>query len=206
MSSHPRTSDALSEPVRSSRAPGPRCSVASRSKPRPRRAPVAAAGVGDAVDSLLPEDPRRGGLRREPLEVAAGALRSPRRAREPGRQPVRAPGARWFHRRLERDPHRALRTNSTPAILLYPECNYLSWAGAVDYRKTFKNLKVYFVPGAGHYIQFEQPELLRRVILSFLLDQSDVLPAYDRDDDPRVRSTQSPASKPGTGSGSGQSR
>jgi pimeloyl-ACP methyl ester carboxylesterase len=104
------------------------------------------------------------------------------------------------------DPHRALRTNSTPAILLYPECNYLSWAGAVDYRKTFKNLKVYFVPRAGHYIQFEQPELLRRVILSFLLDQSDVLPAYDRDDDPRVRSTQSPASKPGTGSGSGQSR
>jgi len=27
------------------------------------------------------------------------------------------------------DPHRALRTNSTPAILLYPECNYLSWRG-----------------------------------------------------------------------------
>src|SRR5262249_52380905 len=34
-----------------------------------------------------------------------------------------------------KDPHAALRTNTTPAILLYPECNYLSWSGALDYRR-----------------------------------------------------------------------
>ena len=55
----------------------------------------------------------------------------------------------------EGDPHAALRENHTPAILLYPECNYLSWSGAVDYRKTLPNLKIYYIPRAGHYIQFE---------------------------------------------------
>lgn len=57
----------------------------------------------------------------------------------------------------EGDPHAALRDNHTPVILLYPECNYLAWSGAVDYRKTLPNLKIYYIPKAGHYIQFEQP-------------------------------------------------
>jgi proline iminopeptidase len=85
----------------------------------------------------------------------------------------------------EGDPHAALRENHTPAILLYPECNYLSWSGAVDYRKTLPDLKIYYIPAAGHYIQFEQPEILKRVILAFLLDQPDALPSYTRDADPR---------------------
>jgi pimeloyl-ACP methyl ester carboxylesterase len=85
----------------------------------------------------------------------------------------------------EGDPHAALRGNRTPAILLYPECNYLSWSGAVDYRKTLPNVKIFYIPKAGHYIQFEQPESLRRVILNFLLDQPDVLTPYTSDADPR---------------------
>jgi proline iminopeptidase len=85
------------------------------------------------------------------------------------------------------DPHAALRDNHTPAILLYPECNYLSWKGAIDYRSTFPNLKIYYVPRAGHYIQFEQPELLKNVILAFLLNQPDAIPAYGGDMDPRSK-------------------
>jgi pimeloyl-ACP methyl ester carboxylesterase len=85
----------------------------------------------------------------------------------------------------EGDPHAALRANKTPAILLYPECNYLSWAGAVDYRRTLPHLKVYYIPHAGHYIQFEQPELLDHVIQAFLLDQPDAIPPYTSDADPR---------------------
>lgn len=85
----------------------------------------------------------------------------------------------------EGDPHTALRENRTPAILLYPECNYLSWTGALDYRATLPNLKIYYIPKAGHYIQFEQPELLKRVILAFLLDQPDALSPYASDADPR---------------------
>jgi len=87
--------------------------------------------------------------------------------------------------RAESDPHAALRENRTPAILLYPECNYLSWNGTVDYRRTLPNLKVYYVLRAGHYIQFEQPELLRRIVLTFLLDQPDAIPPYTSDTDPR---------------------
>lgn len=86
----------------------------------------------------------------------------------------------------EGDPHAALRENHTPAMLLYPECNYLSWSGTVDYRKTLPNLKIYYIPRAGHYIQFEQPELLKHVILNFLLDQPDSLSPYTSDADPRA--------------------
>ena len=86
----------------------------------------------------------------------------------------------------ESDPHTALRENHTPAILLYPECNYLSWSGTVDYRKTVPNLKIYYIPKAGHYIQFEQPDVLKRVILAFLLDQPDALSPYTSDADPRA--------------------
>src|SRR5260370_35982971 len=69
------------------------------------------------------------------------------------------------------DPHQKLRGNATPAILLFPECNYLPWIDVDDYRKTFANLKVYYVPRAGHFVQFDQPELMRRIITAFLLDQ-----------------------------------
>lgn len=85
----------------------------------------------------------------------------------------------------EGDPHAALRENRTPAILLYPECNYLSWKGALDYRRTLPGLKIYYIQKAGHYIQFGQPELVKRVILTFLLDQPDALSAYTSDTDPR---------------------
>src|SRR5579859_2025139 len=86
----------------------------------------------------------------------------------------------------EGDPHLALHQNHTPAILLYPECNYLSWQGAVDYRRTLPNLKIFYIPRAGHYIQFEQPKLLKRVILAFLLDQPDAISPYVGDADPRT--------------------
>jgi pimeloyl-ACP methyl ester carboxylesterase len=85
----------------------------------------------------------------------------------------------------EGDSHAALRENHTPAILLYPECNYLSWNGAVDYRRTLPNLKIFYIRRAGHYIQFGQPELLKRVILAFLLDQPDAISPYSSDADPR---------------------
>ena len=74
------------------------------------------------------------------------------------------------------DPHDALRKDSTPAILLYPECNFIPWSGALDYRNTLSNLKIYYIPRAGHYIQLEQPDLMRRIMVAFLLDQPDVVP------------------------------
>jgi pimeloyl-ACP methyl ester carboxylesterase len=85
------------------------------------------------------------------------------------------------------DPHEALRKDPTPAILLYPECNYVLWAGAVDYRHALPNLKIYYIPHAAHYIQLEQPDLTRRIMAAFLLDQPDVIAPVDGDEDPRLR-------------------
>jgi proline iminopeptidase len=84
------------------------------------------------------------------------------------------------------DPHEALRKDPTPAILLYPECNFVAWDGAVDYRKTLPNLKIYYIPHAGHYAQIEQPDLTRRIIAAFLLDQPDAIAPVQSDEDPRL--------------------
>lgn len=96
------------------------------------------------------------------------------------------------------DPHEALRRDHTPAILLYPECNYVPWSGAVDYRKTLPNLKVFYIPHAGHYIQIEQGDLMRRIMLAFLLDQPYVIPPYESDRDPRVSPEKDTAGEKGT--------
>ncbi len=87
------------------------------------------------------------------------------------------------------DPHAALRKDHTPAILLYAQCDFIDWSGALDYRRTMPNLKTYYIPRAGHYIQFEQPELMRRIMAAFLLDQPDVIPPYIGDADPRPPAT-----------------
>jgi pimeloyl-ACP methyl ester carboxylesterase len=87
------------------------------------------------------------------------------------------------------DAHPALRKDQTPAILLYSQCDFIDWSGALDYRKTMPNLKTFYIPHAGHYIQFEQPELMRRIMAAFLLDQPDVIPPYIGDADPRPPAT-----------------
>jgi proline iminopeptidase len=75
------------------------------------------------------------------------------------------------------DPHAALRGNRTPAMILFGECDFLPWSVALDYRRTLSNAKTYYVPRAGHFIQFEEPELMRRMIVAFLLDQPGPIPA-----------------------------
>jgi proline iminopeptidase len=82
------------------------------------------------------------------------------------------------------DPHAALRGHRTPAILLRAECDFLPWGTDMDYRKTIADLKIFYIPKAGHML-FEQPELMLSVIRAFLLDQPDVMAPYTEDVDPR---------------------
>ena len=90
-----------------------------------------------------------------------------------------------FATKPEGDPHAALRGNRTPAMILFGECDYLPWSGALDYRRTFSNARTYYVPRAGHFIQFEKPELMRRMIVAFLLDQPEPVAPYSGELDPR---------------------
>ena len=84
------------------------------------------------------------------------------------------------------DPHSRLRGNRTPAIVLFSECDFVPWASPLDYRRTFENIRVYYIARAGHMIELAQPELMFRVIRAFLLDQPDVIPPYLGDADPRT--------------------
>jgi pimeloyl-ACP methyl ester carboxylesterase len=85
----------------------------------------------------------------------------------------------------EDDPHSALRSNQTPAMLAYSECDFLGWKNILDYRLTFPRLRVYYFSKAGHFIQLSQPDLLAKVIRAFLLDAPEIIPAYASDADPR---------------------
>ena len=86
----------------------------------------------------------------------------------------------------ERDPHSRLRGNLTPAIVLYSECDFLAWTAPLDYRTTFANAKVYYIPRAGHIISLSQPELMARIIRAFLLGEPDPVPPYSGEADPRT--------------------
>ncbi|HKV46624.1 MAG TPA: alpha/beta hydrolase [Candidatus Acidoferrales bacterium] len=83
------------------------------------------------------------------------------------------------------DPHAALRHDTTPAIVTYGECDFLTWSDVLDYADTFPNLKIYYIPRAGHYIYIMQPDLLEKVISAFLLGQPNPVPPVQGDADPR---------------------
>jgi pimeloyl-ACP methyl ester carboxylesterase len=102
----------------------------------------------------------------------------------PGLNPYVMEGLVGQTEAAEGDPHAALQGNKTGAILLVGECNYIPWEVALDYRRTFSNLKIFYFPNAGHYLQFEQPELMAKVIRNFLLDQPDAISPYVGNSDP----------------------
>jgi len=83
------------------------------------------------------------------------------------------------------DPHEALRHDITPAIVTYGECDFLTWSDALDYANTLPNLKIYYIPRAGHYIYIMQPDLLEKVVSAFLLGQPDPIQSVHGDTDPR---------------------
>jgi pimeloyl-ACP methyl ester carboxylesterase len=71
-------------------------------------------------------------------------------------------------------------------MILSGECDYVPWSSKLDYQRTFSKATLYYLPKAGHFIQFEQPELMRRMILAFLKDQPDIVPPYVGEVDPRT--------------------
>ncbi len=66
------------------------------------------------------------------------------------------------------DPHAALRRLATPALILKGQCDYLSWASAVDYRDTLRNARLVYVPNAGHRLFAEQPRAFAATVSAFL--------------------------------------
>ncbi len=66
------------------------------------------------------------------------------------------------------DPHAALRRLATPALILKGQCDYLSWASAIDYRDTLRNARLVYVPDAGHRLFAERPRAFAATVSAFL--------------------------------------
>jgi len=69
------------------------------------------------------------------------------------------------------DAHTALASNTTPALILRGECDYIPRTVAAAYKKTLPNAILVAVPRAGHLMYYEQPELYLAMVRAFLLDQ-----------------------------------
>ncbi|WP_171015213.1 alpha/beta hydrolase [Methylocystis sp. B8] len=66
------------------------------------------------------------------------------------------------------DPHASLRRLDTPALIVKGQCDYLSWASAVDYRDALPHASMVYVPEAGHELFAEQPDVFFAAVVAFL--------------------------------------
>jgi proline iminopeptidase len=69
------------------------------------------------------------------------------------------------------DPHAALTTNTTPALILRGECDYIPPRVAAAYQSTLPHATLVTVPQAGHLIYYEQQELYLALVRAFLREQ-----------------------------------
>lgn len=68
------------------------------------------------------------------------------------------------------DPRPALRTVTTPVLVLRGECDYVAEAVTREYQAVLPNATLRTIDAAGHTIETHQPEAYREAVLSFLLD------------------------------------
>lgn len=76
------------------------------------------------------------------------------------------------------DPRPRLRDRRVPALVLRPECDYIPWAVAREYRDVLAGATLVWVPDAGHIVQLDQPQLLLATVAAFLRDERLPLPAH----------------------------
>ena len=66
------------------------------------------------------------------------------------------------------DTRLKLKDCPTPLLILRGQCDGIKWGYCAEYASYFKNLKIEIIPGAGHAIAREQPELYLTHIREFL--------------------------------------
>jgi pimeloyl-ACP methyl ester carboxylesterase len=85
-----------------------------------------------------------------------------------------------------------LKRNQTPVLILRGGCDYLRWQVAWQYKQTFPNSKLIYVPNAGHAFGFDQPEIYVSTVKASLLDQPlPIAPYTSTAEPPRVMPSQS---------------
>lgn len=79
------------------------------------------------------------------------------------------------------DARPRLRETMTPTLVVHPQCDFLAWASALEYRKALPNSRLVPLPGAGHMFWYEQPRLHAALVEAFLADAP--LPFEDHPED-----------------------
>lgn len=69
------------------------------------------------------------------------------------------------------DPRPALRSVSTPLLVLRSECDYRAWEATREYRDLLPNAVMLTVDDAGHVIADDRPDFYRQAVLAFLGDE-----------------------------------
>lgn len=83
------------------------------------------------------------------------------------------------------DPRPRLAENLTPALILYSECNYISWPVIQQYDETLLADTIVYFEDAGHFIYPERGEDMLAVIGAFLLEEPYPVRPYRGSSDPR---------------------
>lgn len=66
------------------------------------------------------------------------------------------------------DTRSKLKDCAVPLLIMRGQCDGIKWGYAAEYASYFKNISIEIIPGAGHSIAREQPELYLSHISSFL--------------------------------------
>jgi proline iminopeptidase len=82
----------------------------------------------------------------------------------------------YANRLLQRDLDRqadvrpVLRGSTAPVLVMKGECDYVPWAVAQDYRRSFGNARLVYLEGTGHLLWGGQPDQTYAVMRAFLAD------------------------------------
>ena len=67
-----------------------------------------------------------------------------------------------------KDPRPGLKGSKIPVLIMKGQCDNQPWGFANEYLELFPNHQLKIIPGAGHSISVEQPELYLKIIREFL--------------------------------------
>ena len=67
-----------------------------------------------------------------------------------------------------KDPRPEIKKSKIPVLVMKGQCDNQKWGFTNEYLELFTNHKLAIIPGAGHFISVEQPELYKKIIREFL--------------------------------------
>jgi len=77
-----------------------------------------------------------------------------------------------------------LRENTAPVLVIHPQCDILTWASALEYRRVLPNSRLVPLPDAGHLFWYGERQVHDSVIEAFLSDAPLPIDDYPKETPP----------------------